>query len=235
MGHVFSAPPHLLELVYRRYRLGVTSVRSVARPRALESEATRRAILDAAEELLVRHGEEGLAIREVCVRAGVTPPTIYHHFGDKASLVERIVDDCFAAFDVAFEDRTPPSDPVERLRWGFDRYVDYGVAHPVHYRLMFLRSQGRPTPAGLAFYDRLRRTMRAVDEAGRLVAPLADATAAIWSSVHGVTSLVIAGFWPREAPAIALVRDTMVAQLTRPPAVRRRRPVAEKGRRHGNA
>src|SRR5260221_1752501 len=128
---------------------------STARPRALESEATRRAILDAAGELLASRGEEGVSIREVCLRAGVTAPTIYHHFGDKAALVDRIVDDCFVAFDVAFDDRTPPGDPVERLRWGYDHYVDYGVTHPVHYRLMFLRAHGRPTPAGLASYDRL--------------------------------------------------------------------------------
>jgi AcrR family transcriptional regulator len=208
---------------------------SAAGSRAVESAATRRAILAAAGELLARHGEDGVSIREICLRAGVTPPTIYHHFGDKAALVDRVVDDCFAAFDAAFDDRTPPGDPVERLRWGFDHYVEYGVTHPAHYRLMFLRAHGRPTPAGLASYDRLRRMVHAVDAAGRLVEPLADTTAAFWSSVHGVTSLVIAGFWPREAPAIALVRDTMIAQLTRPAARRRSTPVKKKGRRHGDA
>ena len=193
------------------------------RPRAAVSEATRRAILDAAAELLASAGEEGLSIRELCQKAGVTPPTVYHHCGDKAALVDRVVDECFAAFDVAFDDRTPPSDPVARLRWGFDAYVAYGVAHPVHYRLMFQRSEGRPTPAGLASYDRLRRMVRAVDDAGRLLAPLEDAAAAIWSSVHGVTSLVIAGFWTEDAPAIALVRDAMLAQLAAPPSKKSRR------------
>jgi AcrR family transcriptional regulator len=210
------------------------AVRATTRLRAVESAATRRAILDAAGELLASRGEEGVSIREVCVRAGVTPPTIYHHFGDKAALVDRVVDECFADFDAAFEDRTPPLDPVERLRWGFDHYVEYGVTHPVHYRLMFLRAEGRPTPAGLASYDRLRRMIRAVAEAGRLAAPVEDAAAAMWSSVHGVTSLVIAGFWPREAPAIRLVREAMVVQLTkpapRPDAARRKR----KGARHGD-
>jgi AcrR family transcriptional regulator len=211
------------------------STSATARPRALESEATRRAILDAAGELLASGGEQGLSIREVCVRAGVTPPTIYHHFGDKASLIDRVVDDCFAAFDVAFDDRPPPSDPVERLRWGFDAYVEYGVTHPIHYRLMFQRSHVRPTPAGIASYDRLRRMVRAVDVEGRLTAPLGDATAAIWSSVHGVTSLVIAGFWPHDAPAIALVRDSMIAQLTRT-ARKRRAPAVKRPqrRKHGS-
>lgn len=203
--------------------------------RAVESEATRRAILDAAEELLASGGEEGLSIREVCVRAGVTPPTIYHHFGDKAALVDRVVDDCFAAFDGAFEDRAPPADPVERLRFAFDRYLEYGVTHPVHYRLMFLRSHGRPTPAGLMSYDRLRRLVRATADAGRLVPPIEDATAAFWASVHGVTSLVIAGFLSRKMPAIAMVRDAMIAELTRPAETSRRVRRSAKGKRHGDA
>lgn len=201
--------------------------------RSVGSESTRRAILDAAEELLASGGEKRLSIREVCLRAGVTPPTVYHHFGDKAALVDRVVDDCFASFDHAFEGRTPPAEPVERLRFGFDRYVEYGVSHPVHYRLMFLRSQGRPTPAGLASYDRLRRMVRAVADAGRLIPPIEDATAAFWSSVHGVTSLMIAGFWSRQTPAIDLVRDAIIAQLTRPAPARRRVGRSRRSRKEG--
>ncbi|MET0152240.1 MAG: TetR/AcrR family transcriptional regulator [Candidatus Binatia bacterium] len=201
----------------------------LTRSRDRESEATRRAILDAAESLLATRGEAGLSIREVCARAAVTPPTIYHHFGDKAALVDRVVDDCFESFDRAFAGRAAPADPVERLRWGFDRYVEYGLAHPTHYRLMFQRSHTRPTPGGLASYDSLRRTVTAVAAAGRLRPPIEHATAAFWSAVHGVTSLLITGFWKPDSPAIALVRDAMLAELTHP---RRKRPRPARGDDH---
>jgi len=198
---------------------------SAARSRDQESEATRRAILDAAEHLLASRGEHGLSIREVCARAGVTPQTIYHHFGDKQALVDRVVDDCFEAFDRSFAGRAAPNDPIERLSWSFDRYVEYGLAHPTHYRLMFQRSRARPTPAGRVSYDGLRRLVTAVDEAGRLSVPVEHATAALWSAVHGVTSLLVAGFWKAESPVIALVRDAMLAELSRlaGPRGRRRR------------
>lgn len=199
------------------------------RPREASSEATRRAILDAAGALLATGGEAGLSIREVCARAGVTPPTVYHHFGDKAALVDRIVDDCFTEFDRASAARTPPADPVEALRWAADAYLAYGAAHPTYYRLMFQQRPARPSPAGLASYDRLRRLVAAVGAAGRLVPPLEDATAAFWCTVHGVTSLVIAGYLEPDAPSVALVRDAMIAQLTRPPDTGRSR--ARKGRR----
>jgi AcrR family transcriptional regulator len=198
------------------------------RPREASSEATRRAILDAAGELLATGGEAGLSIREVCARAGVTPPTVYHHFGDKAALVDRIVEDCFMEFDRAGAARTPPADPVEALRWSADTYLAYGVAHPTHYRLMFQQRPARPSPAGLASYDRLRRLIAAIAAVERLVPPVEDATAAFWCTVHGVTSLVIAGYLEPDAPSVALVRDAMVAQLTRPAT---KRAGVRKGRR----
>ncbi len=193
------------------------------RTRDRESEATRRAILDAAEQLLATVGEQGLSIREVCARAGVTAPTIYHHFGDKAALVARVVDDCFADFASAFAHRAAPHDPVEALRWAFDRYVEYGLGHPTHYRLMFGNRPSRPSPAGLASYDGLRRRVMAIADAGRLAPPLEDATAAFWAAVHGVTSLVISEFWSPDNAAIALVRDAMVDQLITPKPVPARR------------
>lgn len=197
----------------------VTALRS----RDQESEATRRAILDAAEHLLATVGEAGLSIREVCARAGVTAPTIYHHFGDKAALVARVVDDCFAAFERAFAHRAAPHDPVEALRWAFDRYVEYGLRHRIHYRLMFGTRPSRPSAPGLASYDNLRRRVIAIADADRLRAPVEEATAAFWASVHGVTSLLISEFWSPDNPAVALVRDAMVAQLTIPGPAKPRR------------
>src|SRR5205085_1267020 len=81
------------------------------RSRDLESEATRRSILDAAEALLASRGEEGLSIREVCLRAGVTPPTIYYHFGDKAALVDPrrdVAGDCRLLVTAGESDRSRP-------------------------------------------------------------------------------------------------------------------------------
>ncbi len=200
--------------------------------RDLSSQATRRAILAATEHLLATVGEEGLSIREVCARAGVTPPTVYHHFGDRAALVDRVVNDCFAAFGRAAARRAAPADPVAALRWGFDRYVEYGLEHPTHYRLMFQRSGPRPTPAGRAAYDRLRRMVTAVAAVGRLRPPVEAATAAVWAAEHGVTSLLVAGYFTPGSPAVALVRDALIDQLTTDvPRPSRRRSRTKKGPR----
>ena len=173
-------------------------------------------ILEAAQHLLAHHGESGLSIRELCSRAGVTAPTVYHHFGDKQSLVDRIVDDTFAAFDRALVQKSPPKDPVDALHWGFDRYLEYGRTHPTHYRLMFGGPRIRPSPVGLASYERLRSRFAEVAEAGRLKKPVDDATAAYWASLHGVTSLVIAGSLDPRGAAAGIVREAIIDALTLP-------------------
>jgi AcrR family transcriptional regulator len=193
------------------------------RTRTASSAATRRTILEAAAAILSTRDEEDLSIREVCSRAGVTAPTIYHHFGDRRALIDRVVEDCFATFDRWLADRAPPRDPVDALHWGFDRYVDFGVAHPTEYRLLFGRQKVRPTEQGLVAYERLRHGMREVEAAGRLRVPVDAATLAYWSVAHGVTSLAVLGILAPGGPIAAIAREGVIARITLPARVRRRR------------
>src|SRR5262245_56730024 len=140
--------------------------RRSARDRAAES--TRRRILAVVEALLAEGGPEAASIRAICLRAGVTAPTIYHHFGDEQALIDRVVDACFAEFDRSLTRRRAPADPVEALRAGFDRYVAYGLRHPSHYRVIFQHRPARPTAAGLASYNKLRAAVARIAECGRL-------------------------------------------------------------------
>src|SRR5262249_60842292 len=96
-------------------------------------------------------------IRAVRARAGVPAPTIPPPLGERAPPGAGGAAACFVELDRPLGARPAPADPVEALRSGFDRYIDYGLAHPTHYRLMFSRRRAHPTPAALASYDGLRR------------------------------------------------------------------------------
>jgi AcrR family transcriptional regulator len=180
--------------------------------------STREAILAAAERIVSRGGEDALSIRELCARVGVTAPTVYHHFGDKDGLLAEVVDACFAEFDHALVAGPLPSDPVAALAWGLDRYVAYGVAHPAHYRLLFARRRKKPTPAAIRSYSKLEDAIRAIEGAGRLTMPVAEAAQAAWAAMHGVTMLAIAGFIAADSPAARHVRAALLAKLTIPAA-----------------
>lgn len=180
------------------------------------AEATRRRILKVVEALLAEGGPEAASIRAICLRAEVTPPTVYHHFGDKQALIDRVVEACFHEFDRSMVRRRTPADPVEALRVGFDRYVAYGLRHPSHYRVIFQHRPARRTAAGLASYDRLRAAVARIAECGRLRTTVDEGAFAFWCTAHGVTSLLINGFHP-PGDTVALLRDALIERLTTPP------------------
>lgn len=59
--------------------------------RRLDAETARQLILDAAEKRLVVVGPAGIRLQEVAADAGVSHPTVLHHFGSREQLVKAVI------------------------------------------------------------------------------------------------------------------------------------------------
>jgi len=59
--------------------------------RRLDAAAARELILDATEKRLVVAGPSGIRLQEVAADAGVSHPTVLHHFGSRAELVKAVI------------------------------------------------------------------------------------------------------------------------------------------------
>ena len=59
--------------------------------RRLDAAAARQLILDAAEKRLVGVGPSGIRLQEVAADAGVSHPTVLHHFGSRELLVKAVI------------------------------------------------------------------------------------------------------------------------------------------------
>ena len=68
--------------------------KATVRQAALAERAayTRRAILDAAEEIFARHGLQGTRVREIASAAGVNVATLYNYYKNKEALYEAVLD-----------------------------------------------------------------------------------------------------------------------------------------------
>ncbi len=180
-------------------------LKQIARSRRERDRARmRERILDAARELFAEHGYEAVTMRKIAEKIEYTTTLIYAHFPDKESLIREIVAHDFQGFAGEFRTCARIPDPIERILAMAKVFVDYGVKHPNHYRLMFMsppdgvrEAQGRalqPDPA----QDTYAFFKLCVEEAmaKNLLRPeLDDAellVQALWSGMHGVVSLHIA-------------------------------------------
>ena len=150
-------------------------------------EEARRVILDATQELLVEQGYESFSMRKLASRCGYAAPTIYHYFGDKPGLLDRLID--LRMREVSAEMRSVhlTSDPVENMRRLFIAFVRWGLANPTHYQL--LTSTREPHPAGEEAREVLMRPVTQLEEQGRLETDIDLARQSLWALVHGIISL----------------------------------------------
>jgi AcrR family transcriptional regulator len=162
------------------------------RRRSLQREEARRAILDAAEELLVADGYEGFSMRRLAERCGYTAPTIYHYFRDKQGLLDAVLEARLRLVVERLPDLPAELDPAEAARRVLGEFARFGLDHPVHHRLLSMhRPEGAPMPpAAQEIGDLLESLFGELSRRGRLRGgDVEQAIQFTWMVLHGIVSL----------------------------------------------
>lgn len=75
----------------------------------------RRVILDAARRVFIEHGFRGASIELIVAAAGVSKPTVYHHFGSKERLFAAILEEAVEQILLPLHANGDDSDPRRTL------------------------------------------------------------------------------------------------------------------------
>jgi AcrR family transcriptional regulator len=81
---------------------------------------TRATLVTAAIMILERDGGGKFSTRAVCAAAGITAPTLYHHFGSVDGLMSAAIAEAFNQFLARKLEAKQSSDPALALRQGWD-------------------------------------------------------------------------------------------------------------------
>lgn len=149
------------------------------------------AILGAAAKMLERDGVAGLSLREAARRAGVSHSAPYRHFPDRDALLTALAAQGVEQLVKELEGRSG--------RDMAQAYVQFALAHPQLYRLIF---------AGRRWPELEARFVRGFAELGS-GAGLAGAAA--WSLVHGLAQLMLDGNLVQGENAEAFARKLLGA------------------------
>jgi AcrR family transcriptional regulator len=162
----------------------------------------RRALMDAALEIIREQGVDALTLRDLARRTGVTHAAPHHHFRDKTALLTALCDEGLLMLDQAMtaaEERSG-TDPTERLIAVGRAYVMFAAEDSDYFTVMYRPEPYRPDceqvacPAAGRVWGHLIDGIVACQQAG--VAPQGDPLPIaihLWSLVHGLSTLWISG------------------------------------------
>jgi AcrR family transcriptional regulator len=170
----------------------------VPRPR-IHDEQLRVSLVETAARLLADEGPHALTTRRVAGEVGTSTTAIYSLLGSKNELVRAMYLEGFGRLAAAQDAVVRTDDPMQDLCALGQAYFDNGVANPYLYEVMFHCpvAEFTPEPDDVTFalgtlQDVVVIAQRCID-AGLFVGDAEDIAVEVWSVVHGVTSLVIAG------------------------------------------
>lgn len=171
-------------------------------------------LINAAISLVKKHGPNHLSLRAVCAEIGVSPSAAYHYFSDKTTLVDTVSRFLFeelasdqekAINKIKGDDK---KSAISRFRELGKKYIEWAISQPNLYRLvfggycnhLFEHEDSKAWNLLTQSLDNLFEK-NVINKESRK-----DGEAFVWSSVHGVSSLIIEGFMPKEYYPIMLNR-----------------------------
>lgn len=104
-----------------------------------EGDKLRNDLLDAATDLMAEHGTiDGISLRAVARRAGVSPTAVYRHFDDHLDLLRESVAGCWTHFyETMLSAAASSDDPFAAFEAAGEAYVRFAMEHQGQYRILF--------------------------------------------------------------------------------------------------
>jgi AcrR family transcriptional regulator len=98
---------------------------------------TREKILAAARKGFDRNGLEGLSLRAIAAKVGITAMAIYRHFDSKQALVDALVLDALAEWSGLVAE-LPQGEGLSQLERMSDAFLDFALEKPRRFEAAFL-------------------------------------------------------------------------------------------------
>jgi AcrR family transcriptional regulator len=162
-------------------------------PRPYHHGDLRRALVEAARQLVETEGPQAMSLRAVARQAGVSPAAPYHHFKDKGELLDAVAKEGWAMLSTALMAATEQT-PGDALGPTL-AYVNFARSHPALYRIMYDAARDAESLpfVGIAEGDSPYAWVRDLlerDSKDRITMDVELGIAAGWCAAHGLAEMV---------------------------------------------
>jgi AcrR family transcriptional regulator len=146
----------------------------------------KQELKNAAMHLLSTEGRDGATMRAICAKVGVTPPTLYHHYGDLQGLHKAAIDETYLQVAEAYHGGTEERGPLKGIRDGWATFLQFAHSEPNMCRIVIQQVMAGEPPSMVA--DTLRGVADDLIEfnaQGLLKYPPTDTAQLLWMAALG--------------------------------------------------
>jgi AcrR family transcriptional regulator len=180
------------------------------------TQTTQARIFDAARALFERGGAQGMSMRRIAQKVGITPMAIYKHYPDKDALLNALMLDGFVAWEASVG-ALDAREPLAWLQAMAEAFLDFALNEPRRYEAAFLlkASAARRYPGDFAAgrSPAVSRMMARIEQAKAqgLIGdiPTLDIAINLVALPQGLVDIYRAGRFTGEAEFRAIFRKAM--------------------------
>ncbi|MOA05248.1 Bacterial regulatory protein, tetR family [compost metagenome] len=150
--------------------------------------------------LLSSKGRDGATMRAICAEVGVTPPTLYHHYGDLHGLHKAAIDETYMQVAKAYHGGTEEKGPLKGIRDGWATFLHFAYTEPNMCRIVIQQIMAGEPPSMVS--DTLRGLaddLVQFDGKGILRYPPTETAQLLWMGALGALTYAVS----REGAATA--------------------------------
>jgi AcrR family transcriptional regulator len=179
----------------------------------------RTRILEAAAGLLTESAGAEVSTRAICEAAGITAPTLYHHFGDKEGLLAAVVDFGWATFlETKRAAAAVHEHAADDVRAGWDNHLEFARENPSFYKLMWSPAVAASSKAVSEAYQMLCDRLELGAGRGQLRMSAEAASRIVLSAATGAAlSLISRPDLYGDGTFATQLREAVIASITVPP------------------
>ena len=174
---------------------------STQKRRERNKEKMRERILDAAKQLFVKEGFDNVSLRRIASAIEYSPAAIYRYFKNKREILSVLRNEGFKLYIQMQISRTQKfPNPLERLKESGKGYIQFAMANPGYFQLMFCTNceqvdlEGEWAESSQQSYSHFRANVEECIALGHFGDIDADAVVfSLWSGVHGLAHLINTG------------------------------------------
>jgi len=152
----------------------------------------KRDLLRAARQLLSSEGREGATMRAICAAAGVTPPTLYHYYGDLEGLHKSAIDETYLEVAKAYHGGAEEKGPLKGIRDGWATFLEFAHSEPNMCRIVIQQIMAGNPPSMVSETLRgLAEDLNEFHRRGLLKFNPEDTAQLLWMSALGALTYAV--------------------------------------------